>query len=186
MESSSPGSSTSLFARRTASSSLGSVASTSAADTGTPVDGSASAAGDAKPSATMETPRRIARIVLPSNRCRRTRSVRTRAAALRRLVPHELAAFELGTRLRLVQPERLPPHRPERLAHGAARVAPILPGLPSDRPMHTEAVREIGAHGVEARVDRRPGVLELDLEEVLLREAVADAPIGVRPVARPP
>src|SRR5262245_21971143 len=175
MESSLRESTISFFARRTASSSLGSVASTASAESGIAGDGSASTLANARPRAAMRAPRRVVRIVLPPQ-----------GPVLRRLAPHEPAALELGTRLRLVQPQRLPRHRPERLAHGAARVAPILPGLPSDRPVHAEAVREIGAHGVEARVDRGPDVLELDLEEVLLREAVVEALIGVRPVPRPP
>src|SRR5262245_20747511 len=175
MESSLRESTISFFARRTASSSLGSVASTASAESGIAGDGSASTLANARPRAAMRAPRRVVRIVLPPQ-----------GPVLRRLVPHDPAALELDTRLRLVQPQRLPRHRPERLAPRAARVAPIRPGLPSDRPVHAEAVREIGAHGVEARVDRGPDVLELDLEEVLLREAVADAPFGVSPVARAP
>src|SRR5688572_4988505 len=102
------------------------------------------------------------------------------------LVPYEPATLELATGLRLVQPQRFPRHRPERLARGAAGVTPVEPGLPADRPVHAEAVWQVGAHGVKARVDRGPRVLELHLEKVLLREAIADSALVELPVARTP
>ncbi len=70
------------------------------------------------------------------------------------------------------------------------RLLPGLPrfrqGFPADRPVHAEGVRHVDAHAVEARIERDPLVLELDLEEVLLRKAVTDTRVVERAMVRSP
>src|SRR5262249_12312809 len=121
--------------------------------------------------------RRLLRIMLQSL---------ARVRALPGPVPHEPSLLHLGTDVWMLQAQRLPRHRPERLAHRAPGVGPVEPRLPPDHPMHAEAVRQIGTHRVESRVDRPPRILELDLEEVLLRKAVADAQVVEPSVTRTP